>query len=56
MDADSSVRKLAKEAKLSPSVIQDIRSGKQSNMKTSNLIKSLMLLAINLFSKKEKNN
>lgn len=40
MDADdSSVRKLAKEAKLSPSVIQDIRSGKQNDMKASNLIK-----------------
>ena len=36
---DSSVRELAKEAKLSPSVIQDIRSGKQHDIKTSNLIK-----------------
>lgn len=36
---DKSVRELAKEAKLSPSVIQDIRSGKQQDIKTSNLIK-----------------
>jgi transcriptional regulator with XRE-family HTH domain len=36
---DSSVRELAKEAKLSASVIQDIRSGKQNDIKTSNLIK-----------------
>jgi hypothetical protein len=36
---DKSVRKLAKEARLSPSVIQDIRSGKQHDIKTSNLIK-----------------
>ena len=36
---DSSVRELAKAAKLSPSVIQDIRSGKQNDIKTSNLIK-----------------
>ena len=36
---DKSVRDLAKEANLSPSVIQDIRSGKQQDIKTSNLIK-----------------
>lgn len=36
---DKSVRELAKEAHLSPSVIQDIRSGKQQDIKTSNLIK-----------------
>lgn len=36
---DKSVRELAKEANLSPSVIQDIRSGKQHDIKTSNLIK-----------------
>ncbi len=36
---DKSVRVLAKEAKLSPSVIQDIRSGKQQDIKVSNLIK-----------------
>lgn len=36
---DKSVRKLAKEAGISPSVIQDIRSGKQHDIKVSNLIK-----------------
>lgn len=36
---DKSVRELAKEANLSPSVIQDIRSGKQHDIKVSNLIK-----------------
>lgn len=36
---DKSVRELAKEADLSPSVIQDIRSGKQQDIKVSNLIK-----------------
>lgn len=36
---DKSVRELAKEAQLSPSVIQDIRSGKQHDIKVSNLIK-----------------
>lgn len=36
---DKSVRVLAKEAKLSLSVIQDIRSGKQQDIKASNLIK-----------------
>ena len=36
---DKSVRELAKEADLSPSVIQDIRSGKQRDIKVSNLIK-----------------
>ena len=38
-DDDMSVRDLAKEAKISPSVIQDLRSGKQKDIKVSNLIK-----------------
>ena len=39
MDADDkSVRGLAEEAQLSPSVIQDLRSGKQNDIKVSNLI------------------
>ena len=38
-DDDKSVRELAKEAKLSPSVIQDLRSGRQQDIKASNLIK-----------------
>ncbi|MCD6046208.1 MAG: uncharacterized protein K0R48_1371 [Gammaproteobacteria bacterium] len=36
---DKSVRKLAKEADLSPSVIQSIRSGKQQDIKVSNLVR-----------------
>ena len=36
---DKSVRSLAKEANISPSVIQDLRSGKQQDIKVSNLIK-----------------
>jgi len=38
-DDDVSIRELAREAKLSPSVIQDLRSGKQHDIKVSNLIK-----------------
>lgn len=38
-DADISIRELAKEADISPSVIQDLRSGKQHDIKVSNLIK-----------------
>lgn len=40
MESDAkSIRELAKEVKLSPSVIQDIRSGKQHDIKVSNLLK-----------------
>jgi transcriptional regulator with XRE-family HTH domain len=38
-DDDISIRELAKEAKISPSVIQDLRSGEQHDIKVSNLIK-----------------
>lgn len=38
-DDDKSVRGLAKEANISPSVIQDLRSGKQTDIRVSNLIK-----------------
>jgi transcriptional regulator with XRE-family HTH domain len=38
-DDDVSIRELAKEADISPSVIQDLRSGKQHDIKVSNLIK-----------------
>ena len=38
-DDDISIRELAKEADISPSVIQDLRSGKQHDIKVSNLIK-----------------
>ena len=36
---DKSVRSLAKEASISPSVIQDLRSGKQQDIKLSNLLR-----------------
>ena len=36
---DISIRELAKEADISPSVIQDLRSGKQHDIKVSNLVK-----------------
>lgn len=39
-----SVRKLAKAAGISPSVIQDIRSGKRSNITVQNLSKILKVL------------
>lgn len=38
-DDDVSIRELAKEAKISASVIQDLRTGKQHDIKVSNLIK-----------------
>ena len=38
-DDNKSIRKLAEEANLSKSVIQDLRSGKQDDIKVSNLIK-----------------
>lgn len=39
-----SVRSLAKEANISPSVIQDLRSGKQQDIKVSNLIRIVEIL------------
>lgn len=35
---DKSVRKLAKETGVSPTIIQNIRSGKQENLKVSNFV------------------
>jgi DNA-binding Xre family transcriptional regulator len=49
---DMSVRDLAKEANLSPSVIQDIRSGKQHDIKVSNLIKIAHAFGYNLVLQK----
>lgn len=49
---DKSVRKLAKEANLSPSVIQDLRSGKQHDIKVLNLIKILHVLGYEIMLKK----
>ena len=36
---DVSIRKLAKEADIAPSIIQKLRSGEQTDIKVSNLIK-----------------
>ncbi len=40
-DDDSSVRQLAKELELSPTVIQALRKGKQTDLKTSNFLNML---------------
>ena len=47
MDGDDmSIRALAKEAKLSQSVIQNLRSGKQHDIKVRNLIKIAHALGV----------
>lgn len=51
---DKSVRGLAKEAQLSPSVIQDIRSGKQNDIRVSNLIKIAQAFGYELILQKGK--
>lgn len=43
-DDDKSVRSLAKEANISPSIIQDLRSGKQPDVKVSSLIRIAKVL------------
>lgn len=53
-DDHKSVRALAKEADLSPSVIQDIRSGRQQDIKTSNLIKIAHAFGYEVILRKEK--
>jgi len=52
-DDAKSVRELAKEAHLSPSVIQDIRSGKQHDIKVSNLIKIAHAFGYDLILQKD---
>jgi len=51
---DKSVRQLAKEADLSPSVIQDLRSGKQHDIKVSNLIKIARVFGYDVILEKGK--
>jgi transcriptional regulator with XRE-family HTH domain len=53
-DDDVSVRALAKEANLSPSIIQNIRSGKQQDIKVSNLIKIAHVFGYDLLLQKGK--
>lgn len=49
---DKSVRQLAKEAHLSPSVIQDLRSGKQQDIKVRNFIHIAHALGYEVLLKK----
>ncbi len=49
---DKSVRKLAKEASLSPSVIQDIRVGKQRDIKVINFIHLVHALGYEIILKR----
>lgn len=51
---EKSIRKLAKEAHLSPSVIQDIRTGKQRDIKVSNFIHIVHALGYEIILKKGK--
>src|SRR5690348_10229681 len=53
-DDDISIRELAKEAQISPSVIQDLRSGKQHDIKVSNLIKLAHIFGYALILQKGK--
>ena len=53
---DKTVRSLAKEAKISPSVIQDLRSGKQQDIKVSNLIRIVERLGYRVVLQKGEEN
>ena len=53
-DDGVSIRELAKEAELSPSVIQDLRTGKQHDIKVSNLIKIVHAFGYEVILKKGK--
>ena len=53
-DDQISIRELAKEAGLSPSVIQDLRTGKQHDIKVSNLIKIAHAFGYSLILQKGK--
>ncbi len=50
-----SVRQLAKEANISPSVIQDIRSGKQKDIKISNFLQVIKACGYKLILEKGEN-
>lgn len=49
---EKSVRNLAKEVGISPSVIQDLRSGKQQDIKVSNLIRIVEALGYQVILQK----
>jgi transcriptional regulator with XRE-family HTH domain len=51
-DDDISIRELAKEAGISSSVIQDLRSGKQHDIKVSNLVKIAHVFGYEVILKK----
>lgn len=51
-DDSKSVRKLAEEAHLSPSVIQNLRTGKQEDIRISNFISIVNALGYELILKK----
>ena len=53
-DDEKSVRKLAEEARISSSVIQDLRSGKQYDIRVSNLIKLAHAFGYEVILKKGK--
>ena len=54
MEKDNkSVRKLADEAKISPSIIQNLRSGKQEDIKVKNLLKIALAFGYELCLKKK---
>jgi predicted transcriptional regulator len=50
---EQSVRSLAQRAKISPSVIQGLRSGMQQDMKVSNLIRIVEILGYKVVLQKE---
>ena len=50
---DKSVRKLAEETDISPSIIQNLRSGKQSDIKLKNLLKIALAFGYKLCLKKD---
>jgi len=54
MEKDNkSIRKLAEEAKISPSIIQNLRSGKQEDIKLKNLVKIALVFGYELCLKKK---
>lgn len=51
---DISIRALAEESEISKSVIQNLRSGKQSDIKVSNLIKIAKAFGYQIFLERDK--
>jgi predicted ArsR family transcriptional regulator len=54
-DGEKSVRKLAKEAGLSPRLIQNLRSGEQTDMKLKNFVKVSRACGYHIFLEKAGN-